>query len=419
MKIEVEHKGRRTVLRLEGRLDVVWAEHVAARAQDLLRSGHHDLRLEASGLSYLSSAGLRVLIQLRRDVAAVQGSFFVVAPSEFVDKALRMAGLDALIEAAGTDADESALRAAAPVRRSVATVAGMELEVYPLATGGGMVLSGMSGGTPGQPVKDSDWKALALPEGKVALGIGAAGTDMDEVRLRLGEYLAVAGCMVVQPSDSEQHLPDFVEQTGGFVPEIHAIQALVAEGSFTTLVRFRPAGEAGSISMADLAACALEATGGDAAVWVALGEAEGLVGTALARSPGRIAAGEEPGSFPQIREWMNFCGERVHAGRSVLVVGFVARRPEGKSEDPPWLAPLPSRPELAVHVHAAVFPFRPLPEGEIRMEEHVRALFDARGPLDLLHLVEDDRPLIGLGQSALIRGACWCARLADAQGGVP
>ena len=65
--------------------------------------------------------------------------------------------------------------------------------------------------------------------------------------------------------------------------------------------------------------------------------------------------------------------------------------------------------------HAAAFPFLPLPDGVISLNEQVKALFDAHDPVDLLHLVEDDRSLTGLGQSMFIRGACWCAALHGGQ----
>jgi hypothetical protein len=37
----------------------------------------------------------------------------------------------------------------------------------------------------------------------------------------------------------------------------------------------------------------------------------------------------------------------------------------------------------------------------------------------LLHLIEDNRPAIGLGQSSFIRGACWCAAIKYGEEGKP
>jgi hypothetical protein len=139
---------------------------------------------------------------------------------------------------------------------------------------------------------------------------------------------------------------------------------------------------------------------------VILAEIDGLVGISWARSPGLIAADTAAAEFPAVREWLSFCGERVHGGELALVVVFAS------TESPPpavTLPALPSRPGWFVHAHAAVFPFRPLPNGAIDLAATVQSLFSGAAPQALLHLVEDDRPALGLGHSAFIRGACWCA----------
>ena len=151
----------------------------------------------------------------------------------------------------------------------------------------------------------------------------------------------------------------------------------------------------------------LAVTGAGAAAFVLLAEIDGLVGVSLTRSPGLIDGTEAPGEWPKIRDWLSFCGERVHAGAQALVTGFVTT-----ADDPAQggaLPPLPSRPGRRVHAHAAVFPYRPLPNDKIELAPTVRQVFAASEPVALLHLLEDPRPALGLGQSAFVRGACWCA----------
>ncbi len=419
MKIELQTKGTEVTLCLEGRLDVTWAEHVMSRALEVLRGGHHHLLLDAAGVSYLSSAGIRFLIRLRREVAAVQGTFRVVRPSPFVEQALRLSGLESLLaEPEPAAADAAGLADLPPARPLAEVAAGMEVDVYALPEAGRMTLQTPAGWIPWQPVRDEAIRKVAFPRGCTGLGIGSADATIAETRSRAGEFMAVSGCLIMQPADEQVHPPDFLTQAGGFIPEIQALQALVAEGSFSTLLRFRPARDPASLGLADLADAVLRSVSADAAVLVVLAEAEGLVGAALARSPGLMQPDRPPGEFPAIREWMNFCGERVHEGQTALAVGFVAR--SGRAGPlSPHLASVPSRPGLVLHSHAAVFPFRPLPEGRIDLDAQVQALFEARDPVDLLHLLDDARPLTGLGQSAFVRGACWCAPLAAAPEGRP
>lgn len=414
MKIELEHIGKHVVLHVAGRLDVVWADTLVKRVQDELRSGHHGVWVDAAGVDYLSSAGIRALIQLHREVAAVHGEFFVMHPSEFVDHTLRMSGLESLI--AGDDQIQAIH---APGKETVGAampsirLEGMAVEVYPLARAG-MRWSVPARWKPWEVVEDRDVCRVRFSVQSVGLGIGAAGQDMNDVRGRWGEFMAASGCVTLQPADSGQHLPDFVTWKGEFVPEVNAIQALVAEGEFSVLLRFQPQADEGRVSLSDLAVSALQACGSDSVVMAVLAETDGLVGLALSRSPGMVDSTSQPGVFPEVRNWMNFCGERVHAGKSVLMVSFVSRG----SVHPvlsPLLSPMPSQPGLFAHSHAAAFPFLPLPDGAVQLNEQVQALFEARDPVDLLHLVEDDRPLTGLGQSTFIRGACWCAPLHGGQ----
>jgi anti-anti-sigma factor len=46
-----------------GRLDGYWADHLSAALTDVVREGHHHIRLNCSKVTFLSSAGISVLMQ--------------------------------------------------------------------------------------------------------------------------------------------------------------------------------------------------------------------------------------------------------------------------------------------------------------------------------------------------------------------
>ncbi len=425
MKIETLTDGRRTILKLDGRLDVTWAEHVLNSALELLRGGRHELRMDASGLQYLSSAGIRVLIRIRREVSAVQGSFAIVNPSPFVENALRMSGLGELLECdtpeqdapdtgTGDVAGAPCSGSAVQKGRGDIDVAGIQVDVHPLGAGAMLRVQATARWRPWTPVQDTDVVNLPFPRPVFGLGIGAAGVDAGDSCSRFGEFAALAGCLSWLPAGGGD-TPDYLVEAERFTPSIFAIQGLVAEGAFSHLLRFRPVDKTGLLPLSSLFGQALEVTGADSVAMVCIAEIEGLVGAALSRSPGLMTTADSPGGFPQIRDWMAFCGERVHARHSALLVAFVSRRPDAAVA--PYLVPLSSTPGLFAHTHAVVFPFRPLPEGVIDLEPHVRMFFETVEPVDLLHLIEDDRPAVGLGQSTFLRGACWCAPFSAGKGG--
>ena len=125
-----------------------------------------------------------------------------------------------------------------------------------------------------------------------------------------------------------------------------------------------------------------------------------MVGTVLIRSPGRISEDREI-DFPEIREWLTFCGERSFSHQQALLVGVVSVK------GGPLIPSTPSAPGKAAHIHVAVFPYQPLPNGKIELAEATGRFFNGPSPLAVMHLADDDRPVVGLGESTLIRGACW------------
>lgn len=391
-------------MRVEGRLDAAWAEHFLEATRGAMRAGHHRIHLDALALEYISSAGLRSLLKAHRELAAVNGVFNVARASEFVIQTLRMSGFDSLLalEETGSGDTVPAFCAAQPAW----TGGGAKLEIHELKAGATLRGERLGRWQPWQPVEEAACPETGFDDDQLALGIGAPGRDFADVRDRLGEFVAAAGCVAYLPGDGTD-APDYLVGEERFVPRLIVANALRAEGRFSHLLRFQPEGNGAGLPLATLMEGVLAVTRAPAAGFALLAEIDGLVGVATSRSPGLIDAAAAPGAFPQIRDWLSFSGERVHAGAQALVVGFVSSSPG----TPPAgvLPPLPSRPGWRAHAHAAVFPFHPLPNGRIELGSTVRQVFGGAEPVAILHLLEDQRPALGLGQSSFVRGACWCA----------
>jgi hypothetical protein len=286
-------------------------------------------------------------------------------------------------------------------------IAGMAIETHRLDAAGRIALDVHVGWAPWQALTPAAYRDIALARPRFGLGLGAPAADSSEAARRLGDFVAAAGCVAWLPTDGAE-TPDFLEQAAQFVPRLQAVQALVGTGSFSHLLRFRPRDAGATVPLDELLAQALSATGAETVAAVVLAEAEGLVGAALARSPEHRNADEQPGEFPAIRDWIAFCGERLYRRTQALVVAFAGRGAAAASM--PTLAPWPGT-DLYLHAHAMAWPFRPFPQGVVDLDTAVAAVTTDSAPLGLLHLLADDRPLVGLGRSALVRGACWCAPL--------
>lgn len=399
MKIEQEQRGRYLLIRAEGRLDASWADYFTDTLLLHIREGRHDLVIDASELAFLSSAGIRALLRIFKELTAVQGSFLIVNPTPFVEQTLSTSGFQMWL---GKGPPEDMPATVSDDGESEAETQGI-VETFVLNEAASLTVSEEAVWHPWQRVDARSAATLTCSPDICAFGIGSSAPTFEEARDRFGEFLSVAGNVVYQPPDEQGH-PDYLVSERQFVPQMQCIQLLSCRGEMGHLIRFAPTANTSFFPVSAVVEKILETTQGKAAGFVMLGEIEGLVGTALIRSPGLLRE-ERALSFPEIRDWLTFCGERSYPHQQALLLGIAGRseRISPKAVCPP----LPSCPGVWAHIHGAVFPYQPLQNGKIDMKPSVDKCFSGPPPLAVMHLTDDTRPVVGLGQSALIRGACW------------
>src|ERR671924_92300 len=66
-----------TELTITGRLDGYWADHLDQGLSETVRDGHHQLRLDLSGVTFLSSAGIAVLAKYYKRLTAIKGALVI------------------------------------------------------------------------------------------------------------------------------------------------------------------------------------------------------------------------------------------------------------------------------------------------------------------------------------------------------
>ena len=395
MKITHEQREKYLIIKAQGRLDASWSEYFTETVLNHIRCGHHHLIVECSGLSFLSSAGIRSLITIYKELSGVQGSFQIVNAIPFVAMTLETTGFKSWLS--NKPIPEQQLQSVHNMPETGSD------EVYTINKNASLKISVPAHWQPWQVVNDDSIAKLRFPQKSFAIGIGTSAGGNEDARLRFGEFLATGGNVIFQPPDEGQR-PDYLFAEKNFIPEMHVIQALYCSGEMSHLFRFGPENEMIYFSLNQLAEMVLGITKSECAGFVILGEVEGLVGTHLIKSPG-VLNEERTIMYPEICDWITFCGERAFAGHQALMFGIVAR-PGRQMKVFPHARPDNS---IYTHTHAAVFPYQTLQNGEIDMHSSLQKFFNGPPPLALFHLVDDSRPAVGLGESALIRGACWCA----------
>jgi anti-anti-sigma factor len=97
MEIVREQRTNEVVLKVSGRLDGYWANHLAEAIHDVLREGVHNLRLNLSQTFYVSSGGIRILVEAYKEFVGVGGSLAIVYPSPSVKQVIELSGLGPLL----------------------------------------------------------------------------------------------------------------------------------------------------------------------------------------------------------------------------------------------------------------------------------------------------------------------------------
>ena len=432
MEITTHIHEERCVLELNGRLDANWSEHVGQAIETAIRSGQHHIDLDFGKIHYVSSAGLRILIKYFKQLKSARGSLRIVRPTADALEILNLSGMSSLlVHHPSTTPAPPASPATSPAAASATSPAtapatapapappreweheGVAMAAYELDPQARLTLELL--GHPenfGQgSLQAAESTVVRCASDVIAVGLGAFGRHADDTRTRFGESLAVAGTALSMPTDGSS-LPDYQVTEASLVPELSLLYGLVARGAFRHLLRFEAAASPrGTLGLSSLLNAALETTATGAAGFVILAESAGLVGATLRQSPA-LADGRSPWEFPAIRDWLSFTTERTDERAVILITGFAVRTPSPATAS--FLRPLGSTAAaLLAHCHAAVFPYRPLPKGRLDLMESVTSLLGTDSAQTVLHLMSDDRPFEGLGETDLMRGACWVGPLDD------
>ena len=390
---------------VEGRLDGYWADHLEAALDDTVREGHHRIRLDCAGVSFLSSAGIGVLVKFHKELRRINGTFQLVNPSARVNAVLQMTRLAAILAEPGQP-DAAVVAREDHGRRTERD--GVAFDVFTLDTRVPLTCQTIGSALPlatGAFVDDQCVSLESLAP-TFAIGVGAFGDSFADCRPRFGELVSVAGAAAYQPADGT-NVADYLLATGALAADVRVLHGLACAGAFSHVIRFETLARGATIGLTPLLANCLDEAATESIGFVMVADAAGLVGAALRRSP--LDRLDDPDLFthPGIRTRLTFTAEPAFAGSVALVTGVVTR--SAARRDAGQLRPM--GPECAAHVHAAAFRFRPIEKGLIDYRTTVSGLFQSGQLMGVLHLLHDDRGSAGAGDSQFSRGACWVGSL--------
>jgi len=399
LEINMTKSNDEICLTCTGRLDANRAGYLNDYIDRLVREGHYHITLDLTGIEYLSSAGIGILVSQYKNLDAVNGYFTIMKMSDNVRQVLNMVGIaDMLSRQTRTKQPEKGeeklnrLEAYgfAFTRTTLSPDAKTDVEFY-----------GRPELTPKSEFMPEHVRMIKAGVNHFAVGLGAIGTSFDECKNRFGEYILLGKNAAYLPGDGSKK-PDYMMATGQLVVSLTELYGIHFTGHFSYLIRFDPLDPLKTIKLSKFAEVLMQLTDYDQIAMVMIAESGGLIGTSLNTSP---VDGKKLFTFPEIKETMNFTTEPAHNKMLTLSAGYLSSKEN--SEEKRFIRPLLRGKKLWGHIHSSVFPFLPLKKTDIDLNETIEYIFNNTEITDILHLTNDTREITGQGESRFVKGLCW------------
>jgi anti-anti-sigma factor len=400
LQIEQSISPQETTVTCTGRLDANSAGHLNDYINNLVREGHYSIALNLEGIEYLSSAGIRTLVNQYKNLASVNGIFYIAEMSENVRQVLDMVGMETML---GKKPEIQPTQQSGKEKKNEHLFGNYNLKIIDSNNDNSTTVYLF--GNPEHIANKSftSYKAHTINADKkfFSLGLGAIGESYDECSNRFGEYLIAGKNAAYLPADGSQK-PDFMQSSGKLVASLTGLYGISFTEKYNWLIRFEPQSGNHSIEFSRLINHISKITGKQDFALVMVAESGGLVGTSLNASP---VTNTDIFSFPEVKNTVNFTTEPAHNKMLTLSAGIITTN--NTKEAGSFVRPLNDNDQQNGHIHSMVFPYTPLKKTNIDLYEIIDYLFDNSELTDLLHLTNDNREINGIGESRFVQGFCW------------
>ncbi|MBP6978117.1 MAG: STAS domain-containing protein [Bacteroidales bacterium] len=409
--IRKENREGQLLIVLNGRLDAYWSTILSEEIDACIHEGFYSIALDSTGVTYISSAGIRVFVHHYKKLKEIQGSFMLASSSPQVKSVLDMAGLNMLLhgkehrkkQEPSVQVQESCL---GQVRYTVQQM-GPEGEL----TG---ITIGSAGDLASSRIIPESVHTLPFHSGLYGVGIGAFGDDFGDYCHRMGEFIGLGDVIACLPTDGRKK-PDYLSRVGRMIPQVNLLYGMLFEGEYSHRVHFEMMDLKDKLHFTDLIAQLYELVPFKRAGIVMVAETRGLVGVSLATDPLSGDPSAPLFSFPEIKQQVTVTTEPEFNGKLTLTTGIATRIRE--DTDNGFVRPLKTSSPFWGHFHTAVFSYHPLKKQWDKPQEVIQQLFGEHQFETILHLVNDERPHAGIGESEFLAGTLWIGEIKNMKTG--
>ncbi|HQD25328.1 MULTISPECIES: STAS domain-containing protein [Methanoculleus] len=409
MELQTERKDGILTFCLRGRLDGYGAGQLADAISASLQDDDRSVVFDLAELSYLSSAGIRVLVATKKQLKERGGILALAGIQDYPKSVLDMAGVTPIFSIyAGVEEAIAAckrpldsLSVINEITRAPVVRNGVTYTIERASTqSSSLRVVGRLDKMLRARLTEEDIRAIPFSALQYSLGIGALGKGVTDALPLLGEMITLHGSVVWLPTDGNA-TPDFftpVKDTGELY--IYTGYNVALNGPFHEIVTI-DAGDGGSIALSDVYRTLFELAREQKrdfagiialAMWAVV---DGVRSLGVKKSP--IAAFAPENGLPinseaNVKEWLDDDDEPKYHGDTMVSFGFGVDYSACNDECLSALTDLnrPRTQQLQLHNHGVIFRGVPWDAG-LDLTRQIEKILSEAPFIDMRHLKDSTR----------------------------
>lgn len=408
MTITFEQQSDVLIGKMTGRLDSVSANETSEALSSQVNSGAYRIVLDMANVDYLSSAGIRVLLTLKKMIVKLNGDVKLAGVQPYPLSILKISGFLTIFSVYATV--ESALASFSTEKTGKETeavsfdefqMANAVWHVFPRSTEPTRIrVSGDNRDFLFARCSRAGIVSTGLSKIKYSLGIGAMGETVENCYDRIGELMVLNGALIWVPTDAH-NVPDFLIPRGEADDvKIHTAFHVMLDDNFNEIVAFDATDKQEGLSLKNLYQelfCLARQRNPEFSGLIGIvmrADVGSIFGAGIKRAPiveNAPANGESITHRDNIKEWLNFQIEPEYPNTTALVVGVGLD--VRFSIDPTTIQSIFSLDQQGMrapvtHSHSAIFQFMPSGQHPIQLEAEIKDIVENGEFLGMEHLLD-------------------------------
>jgi anti-anti-sigma factor len=384
------------ILQISGRIDSLTAQTVEQYLGNLSESGERTIVIDFTRISYISSAGLRILLLFQKQLKKVDGEIILCNLSPTNTDVFRMSGFVNLFRILNSLDELNTLQVQVEIESATTSITKDRISIEYLtnnAVPGHLTLIGSQEKMADSTYGPNDLQTVKAGDLQFGLGFAALGDDYESTKDLFGEAVIIKGSLFYFPAVRRPIVDYMLISEEDSNIEYKFFFGINITGNFSRIAAFEC--QEDHIDLSQLAAIITGLSPAKTTGIVLIAESKGLLGMYLKKVPiieNKPGNGQSIYSSENFAEWMDFPVEPTDFNKTVIGCGLAVRNKDDVPDEVARLLPDQSN----IHLHAAIFERGPLNKKAVNFQQELKRITSESEASKVIHILDGSRFSSGL-----------------------